>query len=91
MKWHNYSRSEKVKSIRRGTYLASKVLEVKVAYGIIHYPKLLKKLNVYLEDANNDKILNALNEISKTIKSEKIPNVINKLYCKKCSIRRFIF
>jgi CRISPR-associated exonuclease Cas4 len=58
---------------------------VKVAYGIIHYPKLLKKLNVYLEEADNDKILNALNEISKIIKSEKIPNVINKPYCKKCS------
>jgi hypothetical protein len=62
MKWHNYSRSEKVKSIRRGTYLASKVLGVKV----------------YLEEADNDKILNALNEISKIIKSEKILNVINK-------------
>jgi CRISPR-associated exonuclease Cas4 len=71
----------------------SKVLEEAHIWQVKYYLWFLKNkgVKVYLEEADNDKILNALNEISKIIKSEKIPNVINKPYCKKCSIRRFIF
>ena len=70
-------------------FLKSKGINVK--FGIIHYPKLLKKIEVYLEDSDNEKIQNALNEILKIKLLKKPPKVINKPYCKKCAYFYFCY
>ncbi len=53
--------------------------------GIIHYPKLFKKLEVEYKESDSPKIEEALLKIDEIIKQEKPPEVINKPYCRKCS------
>jgi CRISPR-associated exonuclease Cas4 len=64
---------------------------INVKYGIIHYPKLLRKIEVYLESTDDEKIKNALNEILKIKFLKKPPEVINKPYCRKCSYFYFCY
>ena len=59
--------------------------------GIIHYPKLLKKIDVELIEADKIKIEEALKEIENIEKLEKPPDVINKPYCKNCAYYQFCY
>lgn len=53
--------------------------------GIIHYPKLFKKIDVVFEESDREKIEEGLGKIKEIIKLEKPPEVINKPYCRKCA------
>ncbi|MCM8767999.1 MAG: CRISPR-associated protein Cas4 [Candidatus Omnitrophica bacterium] len=53
--------------------------------GIIHYPKLFKKIDVEYKESDKEKIEEALIKINEIINQEKPPEVINKPYCRKCS------
>ncbi|MCM8803192.1 MAG: CRISPR-associated protein Cas4 [Candidatus Omnitrophica bacterium] len=53
--------------------------------GVIHYPKIFKKLNVEYEETDTIKIEQALLKIKEIINQEKPPEVINKPYCRKCA------
>jgi len=64
---------------------------INVKYGIIHYPKLLRKIEVHLESTDDEKIKNALNEILKIKFLKKPPEVINKPYCRKCAYFYFCY
>ncbi|MCM8772229.1 MAG: CRISPR-associated protein Cas4 [Candidatus Omnitrophica bacterium] len=53
--------------------------------GIIHYPKIFKKIDVEYKEDDTEKIEEALLKIKEIINMEKIPEVINKPYCRRCS------
>jgi len=59
--------------------------------GVIHYPKLLKKIDVELFEEDKIKIEEALKEIENIEKLEKPPDVINKPYCKNCAYYQFCY
>jgi CRISPR-associated exonuclease Cas4 len=56
-----------------------------VNHGVIHYPKLMRKLEVNFEDGDEEKIQNALIEIKQMVSSKIPPPVLNRSFCKKCS------
>lgn len=55
------------------------------SYGIIHYPKLMRKVEVSFEKDDKEKIRNALAEIEDILKQEVPPPVLNKSFCKRCA------
>jgi CRISPR-associated exonuclease Cas4 len=59
--------------------------------GIIHYPKLLKKIDVELTESDRIKIEEALVEIENVEKLGKPPDVTNKPYCKNCAYYQFCY
>ncbi|MFN4226522.1 MAG: CRISPR-associated protein Cas4 [Candidatus Ratteibacteria bacterium] len=62
-----------------------KNLGLNCSRGIIHYPKIFKKLDVEYSEEDKKKIEEALVKINEIINQEKPPEVINKPYCRKCS------
>ena len=62
-----------------------KNLGVKNLRGEIDYPKLKKRTEIILTEEDEQKIQEILEEIQKIIQNDKIPEVINKSLCKKCS------
>ena len=68
-----------------------KKLGIECKKGIIHYPKLLKKIDVELTESDKIKIEEALGKIEKIEKLEKPPDVINKPYCKNCAYYQFCY
>jgi CRISPR-associated exonuclease Cas4 len=66
-------------------------LGIECKKGIIHYPKLLKKIDVELTESDKIKIEEALGKIEKIEKLEKPPDVINKPYCKNCAYYQFCY
>lgn len=59
--------------------------------GVIHYPKLMKKVDVELTPEDEKKIEKALNEIESIKKLKNPPPVIDKSYCKKCAYYSFCY
>lgn len=59
--------------------------------GILHYPKLMKTLEVNYSAEDENIINNFLKEIVEIKKRERVPDVINKPYCKKCAYYEFCF
>lgn len=59
--------------------------------GIIRYPKLMKKLEVELQEEDIKKIEGSFSEIKEIINREEPPAPINKPYCKKCAYYEFCF
>lgn len=59
--------------------------------GVIHYPKLFKKIEVEFEKNDEEKIKKAEKEIAEIINLEKPPEVTNKPYCRKCAYFEFCF
>lgn len=53
--------------------------------GVINYPKLFKKLDVEYNKEDKEKIEEALVKIQEIITQQKIPEIIEKPYCRKCS------
>lgn len=53
--------------------------------GIIHYPRLAKKIEVILEEKDYSDIPNILLEVDKLIKSNKVPKAIRISICPNCS------
>ncbi|MCS7250747.1 MAG: CRISPR-associated protein Cas4 [candidate division WOR-3 bacterium] len=60
-------------------------------YGVIHYPKLMKKIDVELTEEDEKEIERALKEIEIIKRLDKPPEIINKPYCKKCAYYFFCF
>lgn len=58
--------------------------------GIIHYPKLFRKINVNFTEEDRAVIERFKKEIN-LILSSKLPPVINQGYCKKCSYYEFCY
>lgn len=59
--------------------------------GILEYPKERKTEEVYLSSIDIESIKEMETEIINIIKSEKVPPVINKSRCKKCSYYDFCY
>lgn len=53
--------------------------------GEIDYPKLKQKIQVELSDFDREELAKIKYEINTIIKSENLPEVINKPFCKNCS------
>jgi CRISPR-associated exonuclease Cas4 len=62
-----------------------KNLGVENVRGEIDYPKLKKRTEVKLTEADSIEIRSILHKIQEIIDQEEIPEVINKSICKKCS------
>lgn len=59
--------------------------------GVIHYPKLMKKIYVEFGEEDKSKIEEALGEIQEIKNMRFPPSVINKPYCKKCAYYLFCY
>ena len=59
--------------------------------GILEYPKLRKKEEVYLSDIDRNRIVEIEADIEKIINSEDCPAVIDSKICKRCSYFDFCF
>ena len=60
-------------------------------FGIIHYPKLLRKVDVELSEDDKNKIEEALSKIEEIKLLENPPEIKEKPYCKKCAYYEFCF
>lgn len=58
---------------------------VEIEKGIIDYPVLKWREEVYLTRKEEEELIGKLMEIEKIISLEKAPEVLNKSYCKKCA------
>lgn len=58
---------------------------VEIEKGIIDYPVLKRREEVYLTRKEEEELIGKLMEIEKIISLEKAPEVLNKSYCKKCA------
>ncbi len=58
---------------------------IKGAKGKIDYPKLRKTEIVGLTEKDKNRIMEIKEDVESIINSEKIPEVINKSFCKKCA------
>jgi CRISPR-associated exonuclease Cas4 len=59
--------------------------------GVIHYPKLLRKIDVELSEDDKVKITEALSRIREIKILAEPPGVVEKGYCKKCAYYEFCF
>lgn len=58
---------------------------VDIKKGVLDYPTLRKRTEVFLDDKDKEIMENKLNEIERIIESEYPVEVNKKSYCKKCS------
>ncbi|MEO0269860.1 MAG: CRISPR-associated protein Cas4 [candidate division WOR-3 bacterium] len=68
-----------------------KKMRVNSKRGIIHYPKLMRKIDVELNEDDEREIETAISEIKKIKNLKNPPEVINKPYCKRCAYYNFCF
>ncbi|MEM1724598.1 MAG: Dna2/Cas4 domain-containing protein [Thermoplasmata archaeon] len=66
-------------------------LGIKVNLGVIHYPKLRKKLEVIFNKEDEEKIKEAIDNIYGIKKQKLIPHVLNEPYCRNCAHFEFCF
>jgi len=59
--------------------------------GILEYPKLRKKDELFLSIPDRERIVEIENEIQEIIKSDNCPETINSKICKRCSYYDFCF
>ena len=64
---------------------------IKVLKGIIHYPKIFRKIEVNLNKKDENLIKDKLIFIKNFLKNPKPPPVERKKYCKKCAYFEFCF
>lgn len=60
-----------------------------VSYGEVRIPEEKKIIKIYLDDNNEEKIKNLINEIDNLLKQEKMPEVKYSGKCKNCSYNEF--
>ena len=58
---------------------------VNIEKGILDYPLLRKREEIYLDETEEQELMIVLNKIKVIINMELPPEVINKAFCKKCS------
>lgn len=58
---------------------------VDIERGIIDYPKLRKREEIYLNDLEEDELMEVLEDIKNIIGMDLPPPTINKAFCKKCA------
>lgn len=58
---------------------------VNIEKGILDYPLLRKREEIYLDETEEQELMIVLNKIKIVINKELPPEVINKAFCKKCS------
>lgn len=58
---------------------------VKIEKGIIDYPKLRKREEIYLNDFEENELMEVLGDIKDIIAMGLPPSTINKSFCKKCA------
>lgn len=58
---------------------------VNIEKGILDYPLLRKREEIYLDETEEKELMVVLNKIKVIINMELPPEVINKAFCKKCS------
>lgn len=66
-------------------------LGIRANLGVIHYPKLRKKLEVLFTEEDEDRIRKAIDEIRKIKKEKVLPPLSEKPYCKNCAHFEFCF
>jgi CRISPR-associated exonuclease Cas4 len=67
------------------------VAGIKEVSGILEYPKLRKKEEVWLSDIDRERIAEIETDIIKIIEAEKCPPVIDSKICKRCSYYDFCY
>lgn len=68
-----------------------KMNDIQAEKGIIEYPKLREREEVYLKEKDIDYLENTVREIKALIESEECPLVINARICKSCSYYDFCY
>jgi CRISPR-associated exonuclease Cas4 len=63
---------------------------VLVKKGIIDYPTLRKRKEVFFESGDTEKIIKIINDIDR-IKKSKIPPLVKRKMCKKCAYYEFCY
>lgn len=58
---------------------------INISEGIIDYPKLRKRIKVEFTKEDKTKIEEIIKNIIQIKETDKIPEVVNKKYCKKCA------
>ncbi len=58
---------------------------VDIEKGVLDYPLLKQREEVYLSKDEEEDLINKLREIEMVISSDKPPKILNKKYCKKCA------
>lgn len=66
-------------------------LGIKANLGVIHYPKLRKKLEVYFTKEDEEKIKEIIGYIQKIKQEKTLPPLIEKPYCKNCAYFELCF
>ena len=58
---------------------------VKIEKGVLDYPLLKKREEIFLTNSEEEELMEVLEEIKKTLNMNIPPKVINKAFCKTCS------
>ncbi len=64
---------------------------VVIEKGILDYPKIKKREDVYLQDEDEKKIKEILDEIKDICQNKKVPPLINSNICKNCAYYEFFY
>lgn len=64
---------------------------IKIEKGILDYPKIRKREEVFLQDGDAEKIVVFIDDIEKTVKQEKMPGLINSRICKNCAYYEYCY
>jgi CRISPR-associated exonuclease Cas4 len=67
-----------------------KKMGIKCSSGVIHYPKLMRKIEVELKEMDEEFIERISNEIDKILGAQ-IPPPIKVSYCRKCAYYQFCY
>ncbi|MFN4220131.1 MAG: CRISPR-associated protein Cas4 [bacterium] len=60
-------------------------LGINCSRGVIHYPKIYKKIEVKYDEADTEKIEEALSKIIEILSQKKPPEIVHKPYCRNCA------
>ncbi|MCM8776861.1 MAG: CRISPR-associated protein Cas4 [Candidatus Omnitrophica bacterium] len=63
----------------------------KCTKGVIHYPKLMRKIDVVFDYGDKKNIEDAEKKIKQIISMDRPPEVVNKPYCKNCAYFEFCY
>lgn len=64
---------------------------IKIGKGILDYPKIKKREEVFLEEGDLEKIENILNNIENILAQDKMPPQINSKICKSCAYYEYCY